>query len=250
MPVEPPAARDPGRRQALTTRPVRHRVAVGAVGAALAVGAVLAGCGGSDDGASVQVPVTSPAGADPGSATASTASDTDIDIDIDVDVTGVPDSTGASAGTDAPAGVEPAGFSTITAVITSADGEVCEVCLWLADTSDERSRGLMGVTDLGEAAGMAFRFDRPTQGAFYMFQTPTPLSIAWFADDGAWVGAEEMAPCLDTPAGECPLYSPGASYVVAVEAFAGGLDTLGVGPGSHIELVAGSEADECILAGT
>ena len=57
------------------------------------------------------------------------------------------------------------------------------MCLWLADVADERARGLMGVTDLGEAVGMAFVFEAPGEGAFVMIGTPTPLSIAWFDAD-------------------------------------------------------------------
>jgi uncharacterized membrane protein (UPF0127 family) len=142
-------------------------------------------------------------------------------------------------------GQQPEGFTTIRALITEPDGDVCEVCLWLADDAAERGRGLMGVTDLGDAVGMAFRFDEPTAGSFYMFQTPTPLSIAWFSPDGSHVGSADMDPCLDTPAGECPLYSPGAEYDLAIEVFRGGLGSLGLVEGSNVELIEGSEASLC-----
>jgi uncharacterized membrane protein (UPF0127 family) len=145
-------------------------------------------------------------------------------------------------------GLQPEGFTTATARITAADGEVCEVCVWLADTPEERARGLMGVTDLGDAAGMVFRFDEPIVGSFYMFQTPTPLSIAWFAPGGDHVASTDMAPCLDTAAGDCPLYSPGLEYDLALEVFQGGLDDLGVGPGARLELVEGTEAERCPLS--
>lgn len=152
--------------------------------------------------------------------------------------------------TDPPtgAGRQPEGFTTIQARITEPDGAVCEVCLWLADDAAERGRGLMGVTDLGDAVGMAFRFDEPTTGSFYMFQTPSPLSIAWMSPDGSYVGSAEMDPCLDTPAGECPLYSPGAEYDLAIEVFEGGLEPLGLVQGSSVELIAGSEAERCPAA--
>jgi uncharacterized membrane protein (UPF0127 family) len=150
--------------------------------------------------------------------------------------------------TPSPQGVQPEGFSTVTARLTEVNGEVCEVCVWLADTPEERGRGLMGVTDLGDAAGMVFEFDEATAGSFYMFQTPTPLSIAWFAPGGDHVGSADMAPCLDTPAGECPLYSPGAEYDLALEVFEGGLDALGVGPGARLELLDGTEAERCPLS--
>ncbi len=156
--------------------------------------------------------------------------------------------TGSTA-TTATAGVEPDGFTTVQARITEADGTVCEVCMWLADNGDERGRGLMGVTDLGDAVAMVFQFQEPTTGAFYMFQTPTPLSIAWFDPTGDFVGSADMAPCLDTPAGDCPLSSPDAAYSLGVEVFDGGLEPLGLGEGSRLELIAGSEAEHCPLAG-
>jgi uncharacterized membrane protein (UPF0127 family) len=159
-----------------------------------------------------------------------------------------PSSTDPAADTTPEAGRQPEGFTTIQARITEPDGEVCEVCLWLADDPDERGRGLMGVTDLADAVGMAFLFDEPTTGSFYMFQTPTPLSIAWFSPDGSYVGSADMDPCLDTPAGECPLYSPGAEYDLAIEVFEGGLEPLGLVDGSSVELIEGSEAERCPVA--
>jgi hypothetical protein len=161
-----------------------------------------------------------------------------------------PSSTAGSTGGSATgAGRQPEGFTTIMVRITEPDGEVCEVCMWLADDPVERGRGLMGVTDLGDAVGMAFRFQEATGGAFYMFQTPSPLSIAWFAPDGSHVGSADMDPCLDAPAGDCPLYSPGAEYDVAIEVFEGGLEPLGLVTGSTIELIEGSEAERCRVAG-
>jgi uncharacterized membrane protein (UPF0127 family) len=159
-----------------------------------------------------------------------------------------PSTTDPTADPTADEGVQPEGFTTVRARITEPDGEVCEVCLWLADDPAERGRGLMGVTDLGDAVGMAFRFDEPTAGSFYMFQTPSPLSIAWFSPDGSHVGSADMDPCLDTPAGECPLYSPGAEYDLAIEVFEGGLEPLGLVEGSSVELIEGSEAERCPVA--
>ena len=222
MSMEPPAADHPGRRATVGRvgpfgrRPLRRAAVVGVVGA---LGLVTGGC--SDESSTVDNSVGSV-----GSVGTSSLEEGEVE-----------------------AGQQPEGFSTITARITETDGQVCDVCVWLADTPEERGRGLMGVTDLGEAAGMVFRFDEPIAGSFYMFQTPTPLSIAWFApDDGEFVGTADMAPCLDTPAGECPLYSPGSEYDLALEVFEGGLVDLGVGPGSRLELLDGTEADGCPLA--
>lgn len=154
------------------------------------------------------------------------------------------------SGTDLqPVGVQPQGFTTIMARVTKADGDVCEVCLWLADDAAERGRGLMGVTDLGEPSGMAFNFEDAVNGNFFMFQTPTPLSIAWFASDGSIVGVADMAPCLDVASADCERYSPGSSYSLVIETFEGDLGDLGIGPGSVVQLVESSESAGCPLDG-
>jgi uncharacterized protein len=172
---------------------------------------------------------------------ATTTADTTI-ADTTIADTTTADTTGVST----EPGTTPEGFTTIQARITAADGEVCEVCLWLADSAEERGRGLMGVTDLGDAGGMAFLFEPATNGAFYMFQTPTPLSIAWFGADGRWVGSADMEPCLDESPAACELYSPGgAAYTIGVETFLGGLDPLLLVEGSTIELLADTEDLEC-----
>lgn len=134
-------------------------------------------------------------------------------------------------------GEQPEGFTTVTARVTSADGEVCDVCLWLADEPDESGRGLMGVTDLGGPVGMAFVYDVPRDGAFFMFNTPTPLSIAWFSPSGEHVAQADMEPCLVEDSSICERYRPGATYTVAIEMFEGQLGQVGIGPGSSIELL-------------
>ncbi|MFK8023030.1 MAG: DUF192 domain-containing protein [Ilumatobacter sp.] len=144
--------------------------------------------------------------------------------------------------------VLPEDFSTITARVTSTDGTVCDVCLWLADDRDERARGLMGVTDLGDAVGMAFLWDELVDGRFWMFQTPTPLGIAFFDADGDHVGQSEMEPCLTDDSDLCLRYGAAEPYRVAVEMFAGQLGAVGIEPGSSIELLAGTEAPTCPAA--
>jgi uncharacterized membrane protein (UPF0127 family) len=238
----------------------RHAVRWSALVAVLVLGAALAACSSSDgdDPGSAPVseslapgPITSGSDASGTLATGSTATGSVA--------TGSSAPGSVAPGSVAPeGGALPEGFTRVTARITETDGEVCEVCLWLADTADERGRGLMGVDDLGDAVGMVFVFDEPFLGAFYMFQTPTPLSIAWFATDGAWVGSAEMAPCLDTPADECPRYQPDQQYDLAIEVFAdptdqgsgtggdgGALEALGLGPGAVVELLAGTAELDC-----
>ena len=55
--------------------------------------------------------------------------------------------------------------------------------------------------------GMVFVWDEDTEGGFWMRNTPTPLSIAWFDADGDFVSSADMEPCRrgarlpDLPAG-------------------------------------------------
>ena len=62
----------------------------------------------------------------------------------------------------------------------------------------------MGVTDMGGADGMVFLFDEPSTSAFWMRDTPMPLSIAFFDADGSFVSAADMEPCLDGAPAELP----------------------------------------------
>ncbi len=130
------------------------------------------------------------------------------------------------------AGTTPVGFSTLGVSIRDAGGAVRSFCLWLADTPAQRQQGLMQVTSLGGKSGMLFSFNADTLGQFWMYQTVMPLSIAFFDANGAFVSSTDMPPCTGGP--PCPLYTATGPYRDAIEAPAGGLNVLGIGPGSAI----------------
>lgn len=134
---------------------------------------------------------------------------------------------------DAEPAVTPSGYERVAASVTTADGEVCDVCLWLADTADARRQGLMGVTDLGDGDGMAFVYPVPHTGTFWMKNTLLPLSIAFFDDQGAFLDAFDMEPCTADP---CPVYPTATDFLIAIETTRGDLGGLGVGPGSRLVL--------------
>jgi uncharacterized membrane protein (UPF0127 family) len=135
------------------------------------------------------------------------------------------------ATTPAPGAVVPQGFERVAATVTAADGAVCELCLWLAATGDQRALGLMYATDLGGPDGMVFRYESPTTTAFWMKNTVMPLSIAFFDEGGAYVGAFDMAPCAADP---CPSYPTPENFVHAIEIPQGMLDDLSMTPGSTL----------------
>ena len=86
----------------------------------------------------------------------------------------------AVAVTTSAAPVTPDGFDHARIAITDADGSVTTIAVWIADTPDQRGRGLMDVTELGAADGMLFVFDTEAEWRFYMWHTLMPLSIAYF----------------------------------------------------------------------
>ena len=157
----------------------------------------------------------------------------------------VPDTASPATSTPSPAttertldsavpGVVPEGFGTTRAVVTMTGGERCDVCLWLADTSQQRARGLMFVTGLGPADGMAFRYPSPHTGTFWMENTVLPLSIAFYAPDGSFVESFDMQPCTTDP---CPRYPTPRDFLVAVEVPQGELAEVGLVEGSRLELL-------------
>lgn len=140
-----------------------------------------------------------------------------------------------ATGRDLPVGARAAFGERGFRVTGPAGLQVAAGCLLAAETAEQRGTGLMGVTDLGGYDGMVFLFDEETTSGFFMKDTPMPLSIAWFGDDGRFVSSVDMEPC---PKGtdSCPTYSPTGPYRVALEAPKGGLPLLGIGPGSRLAL--------------
>jgi uncharacterized membrane protein (UPF0127 family) len=64
----------------------------------------------------------------------------------------------------------------------------------LAITPEQRQKGLMYRRDLATHEGMLFVFDEPAPQCFWMKNTPTPLTIAFLADDGSIVNLADMKP--------------------------------------------------------
>ncbi len=120
------------------------------------------------------------------------------------------------------------GFGQVAATITAGDGSTCEVCLLAAESEAQRERGLMEVTDpdLGGYDGMVFVYAQPTGGAFWMRNTPMPLSIAYFDGSGRLVSTADMTPCDDVPS--CPSYPAAGAFAYALEVPKGRLADVGV----------------------
>jgi len=68
----------------------------------------------------------------------------------------------------------------------------------VALTPEQRQKGLMYRRDLATHEGMLFVFDDAMPQCFWMKNTPTPLTIAFIADDGSIVNLADMKPFDET----------------------------------------------------
>jgi uncharacterized protein len=135
---------------------------------------------------------------------------------------------GSCGGSAAEEPTSPPPTSTVTFAASGA-----ELAVAVADDDGERRRGLMGVEQLPADEGMAFVFDEPVSGTFWMKNTLIPLSIAFVGEDGGVVGVLDMEPCEADP---CPRYGVDDPYVMAIEANRGWFEDNGVSVGDRAEL--------------
>jgi len=127
------------------------------------------------------------------------------------------------------------GFGEVALRVTAADGSTAfDGCARLASTPALRAQGLMGQQGLGGYDAMVFRFDQPSTGAFYMFQTVLPLSIAYIGEDGGLVSSTDMDPCPEEEASACPTFPAAGPYLHAIEVGQGDLPALGIVPGATV----------------
>jgi len=111
--------------------------------------------------------------------------------------------------------------------------DTIDVTVDIADTEDERERGLMGRTSLGDGRGMVFLWDEPVESSFWMKDTLIPLSIAFWDERGRIIQLDNMQPCRQDP---CPTYGPDEPFVGALEVNVGFFEEHGVSVGDRVEI--------------
>ena len=131
-------------------------------------------------------------------------------------------------------------FGTIAAEIASSSGEVLRLCLLHADQPEERGRGLKGVLDLQGYDGMLLANDAPVESELAMIDAVRPLSASWWAADGTFVSAAELAPCTAVDTSRCRRYAAAGPYRWAVLLPRGEQTATGAAPGASLRL--GAEA--------
>ena len=98
----------------------------------------------------------------------------------------------------------------------------------VADSSDERSVGLMNRKSLPGNHGMLFVFESDSQVSFWMKNTQIPLSIAFISSDGTIRQIEDMEP------GSLASTVSRRNVRYALEMNRGWFEENGVGPGDVI----------------
>jgi len=113
-----------------------------------------------------------------------------------------------------------------TVVIESAEGDPLTLHVAVADTPEERTRGLMGVEEMPDDVGMVFLHEEPTESDFWMKDTLIPLSVAVWDESMTIRQIVDMEPCEEDP---CPIYDITVEWVGALEVNRGAFDRVAVG---------------------
>jgi len=105
----------------------------------------------------------------------------------------------------------------------------------VADTDEERGRGLSDREMLQEGWGMLFVFERPGRYSFWMYRMHFPLDIIWLDSEGYVVYVvEDAQPCsMDGP---CKTYDPTSEAKYVLEVNAGWVKKVGLKIGDQLFL--------------
>jgi len=155
---------------------------------------------------------------------------------------------GLLATADAPA--EPARPSSGSELISVTTPQGTVIMAELADTVEERARGLMFRPTLGKNRGMLFAFAEPQPWSFWMKNTRIPLDIIWMDRNKRIVHIERnVPPCSRTDDG-CPQYQPNQNAMYVLELAAGSADALRLERGAALRFQLPSELSARTPSGT
>ena len=114
--------------------------------------------------------------------------------------------------------------------ITNLDGKTIPITVELARSRREMTKGFMGRTNIPDGTGMLFVFKKDQKIAFWMKDTPTPLSIAFISASGEICETRDMAPFSEASV------ESSQSVRYALEVPQGWFKKNNIGPGCTIKL--------------
>ncbi|MGH8049847.1 MAG: DUF192 domain-containing protein [Arenimonas sp.] len=105
----------------------------------------------------------------------------------------------------------------------------------VADTNEERARGLMFRDSLEKDTGMLFIHANEEPQAYWMKNTHIPLDILYFNKDRKLVSAQERVPPCS--AGDrCPPYASEGAALYVLELNAGSVELFKIKPGDEMKV--------------
>ena len=108
--------------------------------------------------------------------------------------------------------------------------------LEVADTSEERARGLMGRESLEEDRGIIFVFQSQQTLSFWMKNTLIPLDILFIEENLTVVDVQTMRPERESSGGSLPIHTSAAPALYAIEINEGVAAECGIAPGAPVVL--------------
>ncbi len=117
-----------------------------------------------------------------------------------------------------------------------SEGKARPLDVELAETPEQRARGLMMRDSLPAASGMLFIYPTLQSGrsGFWMYQTRIPLDVAFLAPDGSILRISAMEPCTESAAPDCPVYRAEQPFQAALEMNQGFFADEGIQVGDRI----------------
>ncbi len=139
---------------------------------------------------------------------------------------------GLVVGLLAPAGLaqRPAAGGLIS--VTMPQGTV--IMAELADTVEQRARGLMFRPSLEKNRGMLFTFAEPQQWSFWMKNTRISLDIIWMDGNKKIVHIERSVPTCSRTDDGCPQYQPNENALYVLELASGSAEALQLDRGATL----------------
>ncbi len=108
-----------------------------------------------------------------------------------------------------------------------------KIVIDLADSEEERSKGLMFRTSLKENAGMLFIFENPSVQAFWMKNTLIPLDMIFIDENKMIINIETALPCTSDP---CQIYTSKRPALYVLEVNAGFAEKNNIATGDEVEI--------------
>ena len=112
----------------------------------------------------------------------------------------------------------------------------CVFYLEVADTSQERARGLMGRKSLEKDRGILFVFQSEQTLSFWMRNTLIPLDILFIDEDLTVVDVQSMRPEHEAAGDSPPIHTSAAPALYAIEINEGIAAECGIEPGASVVL--------------